>query len=53
MQKLCNINETRQGKSKREANAWQRHSEKDSLFNVPLTDKAGRQYTLSQKYGIK
>lgn len=34
-------------------NAWQRHSEKDSLFNVPLTDKAGRQYTLSQKYGIK
>ena len=34
-------------------NAWQKHSEKDSLFNVPLTDKAGRQYTLSQKYGIK
>ena len=34
-------------------NAWQKISEKDSLFNVPLTDKAGNQYTLSQKYGIK
>jgi hypothetical protein len=34
-------------------NAWQKHSEKDSLFNVPLTDKTGKQYTLSQKYGIK
>jgi hypothetical protein len=34
-------------------NAWQKHTEKDSLFNVPLTDKTGRQYTLSQKYGIK
>ena len=34
-------------------NAWQKHTEKDSLFNVPLTDKTGKQYTLSQKYGIK
>jgi hypothetical protein len=34
-------------------NAWKRHTEKDSLFDVPLTDKTGRQYTLSQKYGIK
>jgi len=34
-------------------NAWKKHTEKDSLFDVPLTDKTGRQYTLSQKYGIK
>jgi hypothetical protein len=34
-------------------NAWKKHTEKDSLFDVPLTDKTGRQYTLSQKYGIR